>query len=145
MDSRDDEERMYDMIDEVTGGQYYDGAAGGGDDDGSQYLNLDEANGRDNYDEFFGGANDGDDGGDTIAKSGEVYKASADHDLVDALVDSYIYTNDCFFSQTSASGQSSARKRDPTRKLANGARFTIDVVSELGEPLEPTKAASAFV
>src|SRR3954467_14947951 len=109
MDGRDDEERMYKMIDDCIGGYHYDGEDDDGDDDGSQYLNLDEADRRYNYDEFFGGddggaeggddggADGGDGGGDTIAKSGEVYKASAGHELVDALVDSYIYTNDCFF------------------------------------------------
>ena len=93
MDGRDNEERiMYNIIDEGTGGYHYDGADDDGDDDGSQYLNLDEADGRDDYDEFFGGDDGGTDGGDTtIAKTGEVYKASADHELVDALVDSYIY------------------------------------------------------
>ena len=92
MDGRDNEEHiMYNMIDEGTGGYHYDGADDDGDDDGSQYLNLDEADRRDDYDEFFGGDDGGTDGGDTIAKTGEVYKASADHELVDALVDSYIY------------------------------------------------------
>src|SRR3954467_1942716 len=91
MDGRDDEERMYKMIDDCIGGYHYDGEDDDGDDDGSQYLNLDEADGRDDYDEFFGGDDGGTDGGDTISKIGEVYKASGDHELVDALVDSYIY------------------------------------------------------
>src|SRR4051812_34381470 len=93
MDGRDNEEHiMYNMIDEGTGGYNYDGEDNDGDDDGSQYLNLDEADRRDDYDEFFSGDDGGIDGGDTtIAKTGEVYKASADHELVDALVDSYIY------------------------------------------------------
>ena len=92
MDGRDNEEHiMYNMIDEGTGGYNYDEADDDGDDDGSQYLNLDEADRRDDYAEFFGGDDGGTDGGDTIANTGEVYKASADHELVDALVDSYIY------------------------------------------------------
>ena len=50
MDGRDNEEHiMYNMIDEGTRGYHYDGA----DDDGSQYLNLDEADGRDDYEFFF--------------------------------------------------------------------------------------------
>ena len=64
MDGRDNEEHiMYNMIDEGTGGYHYDGADDDGDDDGSQYLNLDEADGRDNYDEFFGVDDDGEDTG----------------------------------------------------------------------------------
>ena len=75
MDGRQNEEELLNIIDEGTGGSYYDG---------SEYLNL---SGGDD-----GGPNSGDDGADhrgdhgedtiIMTNSVEVYKASIDRSLV---------------------------------------------------------------
>ena len=71
MDGRQNEEELLNMIDEGTGGSYYDG---------SEYLNL--SGGDDGGDD--GADHGGDHGEDTIimTNSVEVYKASIDRSLV---------------------------------------------------------------
>ena len=79
MDDRQNEEELLNMIDEGTGGSYYDG---------SEYLNL--SGGDDGGDDS--GDDSGDDGADhggdhgedtiIITNSVEVYKASIDRSLV---------------------------------------------------------------
>ena len=41
-------------------------------------------------------------------------------------------------------GEAAPKSRGPTKKLSDKAHFTITVISERGEPLEPKKAASTF-